>query len=440
VIAIAAAATLSVGIWLLIRWRLVVQSCVFDRRDGKEAFREAAILSRGARLALAGRCLAVVCILLVLLFAASGLQQLAVWLVLGNGGLGAMPLLVSFAVAVLMRTVIGAAVTCLGACVEAAVFTTFYLERRRALGGEPVMPKIEERSASASLTARARAFLFAIAVGLPVAAVVTVLIAANGFQHDRPGIVTAHRGGHHRAPENTAAAIREAIDEQADFAEIDVLLSKDEVLVVTHDSDFSRMGGVARKVWELTYAEIRAIPLGAKSAPEFRNEPAPTLDEVLAIAHDRIRLNIELKYYGDHQPRLAERVLEAVQTHGMTNQVVIQSLEYEPLMEVRRLAPGIPIGYLMSVNARNPERLKVDFLGVQLDRVTAQFVQAAHRRGQQVHAWTVDTPAVMERMIDLGVDGLITNEPAEARRHVRAYENLNPSERTLRRVKAWLAD
>jgi len=440
VIAIAAAATLSVGVWLLIRWRLVVQVCIFDRRDGKDAFREAAILSRGVRLALAGRCLAVVGILLVLLLAASGLQQLAVWLVLGDGGLRAVPLIVSFAVAVLLRTVIGAAVTCLGACVEAVVFTVFYRERRCALGGEPVMPKIEERPASAALPAQARAFLFAIAIGLPVAAVVSVLMAANGFRHDRPGIVTAHRGGHHRAPENTAAAIREAIDDQSDFAEIDVLLSKDEVLVVTHDSDFSRMGGVAKKVWELTYAEIRAIPLGTKSAPEFRNEPAPTLDEVLAIARDRIRLNIELKYYGDHQPRLAERVLAAVQAHGMTNQVVIQSLEYEPLMEVRRLAPEIPVGYLMSVNARNPERLKVDFLGVQLDRVTAPFVQAAHRRGQQVHAWTVDTPAVMERMIDLGVDGLITNEPAEARRHVRAYENLNPSERTLRRVKAWLAD
>jgi len=99
---------------------------------------------------------------------------------------------------------------------------------------------------------------------------------------------------------------------------------------------------VAKKVWDLTYAEIRAIPLGAKAAPEFRNEPAPTFDEVLAIARDRIRLNLELKYYGDHQPRLAERVVEAVRARQMTNQVIIQCLEYEPLLEVRRLAPWIP--------------------------------------------------------------------------------------------------
>ena len=88
VIGAVAVATLAVGAWLLVRWRLVVQVCVFDRRDGKAAFREAAALSRGVRAALAGRCLAVLGLLLVLLLAAAGLQQLAVWLVLRVAGLG----------------------------------------------------------------------------------------------------------------------------------------------------------------------------------------------------------------------------------------------------------------------------------------------------------------------------------------------------------------
>jgi glycerophosphoryl diester phosphodiesterase len=312
--------------------------------------------------------------------------------------------------------------------------------RRRALGGQPVVAALEQAAtARPPVTKRVRVLAGAMIVGLFVAAGMCVALAADALRHEGPITVTAHRGDQRRAPENTAAAIRDAIAAKADYAEIDVQLSKDGVLVVTHDSDFSRMAGVAKKVWNLTYAEIRAIPLGAKAAPEFRNEPAPTFDEVLAIARDRIRLNIELKYYGDHQPRLAERVVEAIQARHMTNQVIIQCLEYEPLLEVRRLAPGIPVGYLMSINAKHPGRLKVDFLGAELGRVTGAFVQAAHRRGQRVHVWTVDAPADMERMIDLGADDLITNEPAEALRRVREYESLDRSERTLRRVHAWLA-
>jgi glycerophosphoryl diester phosphodiesterase len=435
-----AVATLAVGAWLLVRWRLVIQVCVFDRRDGKAAFREAAALSRGVRAALAGRCLAVLGFLLVLLLAAAGLQQLAVWLVLRVAGLGGLSLAVSFGVIVLLRTLIGAGVTSLGACADAAAFTAFYRRRRRALGGEPALTVVEEEKTSRLLLPGwAKGVAVSLVLGLLAAAGVSVALAADALRHEGPITVTAHRGAHGRAPENTAAAIREAIAAGADYAEIDVQLSQDGVLVVTHDSDFSRMAGVAKKVWDLTYAEIRAIPLGAKAAPEFRNEPAPTFDEVLTIARDRIRLNIELKYYGDHQPRLAERVVEAVQARPMTNQVIIQCFEYERLLEVRRLAPDIPVGYLMSVNATHPGRLKVNFLGAELNRVTGAFVQAAHRRGQQVHVWTVDAPADMERMIDLGVDDLITNEPEEALRRVRGYEGLNRSERTLRRVHAWLA-
>ncbi len=434
------AVTFVVGIWLLVRWRLVVQVCMFDRRDRGAAFHEAAALSRGVRWPLLGRCLAVVTFQLALMLAAAALQQLAVWLALRVGGLGAVSLAVSFGAVVLLRTVIGAAVTSIGACADAVVFTIFYRQRRLALGGEPALPTIEEMATGpAAFPPAARALFLAVSIGLVAAAGVSVALAAEALREERPTTVTAHRGEHHRAPENTVTAVREAIAVGAQCAEIDVQLSQDGVLVVTHDSDFSRVAGVARKVWDLSYAEIRAIPLGGKAAPEFREERAPTFDEVLEVARNRIGLNIELKYYGDHQPRLAERVVEAVRARQMTNQVVIQCLEYEPLMEVRRLAPEIPVGYLMSVNAIYPARLKVDFLSVELGRVTGAFVRAAHRRGQAVHVWTVDKPTDVDRMIAVGVDALITNEPAEALQRVREYESLSRTERVLCRVHAWLA-
>ncbi|MGH8093461.1 MAG: glycerophosphodiester phosphodiesterase family protein, partial [Chthoniobacterales bacterium] len=87
-----------------------------------------------------------------------------------------------------------------------------------------------------------------------------------------------------------------------------------------------------------------------------------------------------------------------------------------------------------------PSRLKVDFLGAALSRATGAFVLAAHRRGHQVHVWTVNKTESMERMIDLGVDDLITDRPAEAVRLVREYEGLSPAERRLRGIRAWVAN
>ncbi len=111
----------------------------------------------------------------------------------------------------------------------------------------------------------------------------------------------------------------------ADYAEIDVQRSRDEVLVVTHDSDFSRQAGMARKVWELTADEIREIPLAKDAADLFR--PSTDARRVLRTARGRIPTeHIELKYYGDHQPRLAERTVAAVRDAGMEDQVIVQSL------------------------------------------------------------------------------------------------------------------
>ena len=92
------------------------------------------------------------------------------------------------------------------------------------------------------------------------------------------------------------------------------------------------------------------------------------------------------------------------------------------------------------MNAREPRRFDVEFLSVQIGRVNGPFINAAHRRKQEVHVWTVDKPADMERLLDLGVDNLITNRPQEALALVRAHEDLTPPERALHRVRAWLAE
>lgn len=439
ILAFVALGTLAAGAWLFVRWRLVVQVCMFDGKSGRAAFRESAKLSRGAWWSLALRCIAMLCFELALALAAAGLGQFAARLLLDPSSMGVLSLAISFALLVLLRTVISAAVTSTGACVDAGIFTIFYRRRRQVLSGEPAFPADVATGVSVPARRPNYGWVAATVVALCAAEVFGASALLQALKEERPVTVTAHRGGHLKAPENTAASIREAIAVGAQYAEIDVQISKDGVLVVTHDSDFSRMGGVPKKVWDLTYNEIRLIPLGARSDPEFRNEPAPTFDEVLGVAKDHIKLNVELKYYGDHQPRLAERVVEEVRARGMTNEVIIQCLEYQPLQEVRRFAPEIPVGYLLSVNARRPARLDVNFLGTALSRATGAFVRTAHRHGQEVYIWTVNKTDAMERMIDIGADSLITDQPAEAVRLVREYEALSPAERALRRIRAWLS-
>ena len=158
-------------------------------------------------------------------------------------------------------------------------------------------------------------------------------------------------------------------------------------------------------------------------------------DALLAETKGRIKVNIELKYYGDHQPGLARKVVEAVRARGMLDQVVIQCLEYEPLLEVRQLAPEVPIGYLLSFNAREPSRLKVDFLSVEQKRLDRAFILQAHRRGQQVYAWTVNTAEDMQRLLDLGIDGVITDQSALARKTLDEYLSRPKAERAARRVR-----
>ncbi|MFG0335843.1 MAG: glycerophosphodiester phosphodiesterase, partial [Maioricimonas sp. JB049] len=156
----------------------------------------------------------------------------------------------------------------------------------------------------------------------------------------------------------------------------------------------------------------------------------PTLMEVLETCRGRIGVNIELKYYG-HDVDLERKVVELVEQTGMTDQVVIMSLEARALRRIRTLRPGWTVGLLTAVAAGDLTRADADFLAVSTRLATSAFIRAAHRRGKKVHVWTVNDAHSMSTLISRGVDNIITDEPALARRVLEERARLSPVERAL---------
>ena len=252
----------------------------------------------------------------------------------------------------------------------------------------------------------------------------------DGIQIKDTVTVVAHRGAAGKAPENTLASIRQAIADQADWVEFDVQESADGEVVVIHDSDFMKLAGVDLKVWDGTLAQIREIDIGSWFDPRFSTERVPTLLEVLEETRGRIRAVIELKYYG-HDQQLEQRVVDIVEQTGMTNQVAIMSLNYEGIQKIRALRPDWTIGLLSAKAIGNLASLDVDFLAVANGMATPGFIRRSHDQGKQVFVWTINDAVSLSRMMSLGVDGIITDEPALAREVIAERADLNPAERLL---------
>jgi len=243
-------------------------------------------------------------------------------------------------------------------------------------------------------------------------------------------LITAHRGASAAAPENTLASIQGAIDQGADYAEIDVQETRDGMVVVVHDSDLKKLGGPGTKIWNATAEELRQVDIGSWFDPQFSDQRVPTLAEVLSLAKGKIRVNIELKFYG-HNDRLEERVAEIVEEHGMQDDIIVMSLEQSMVAKMKSLRPQWTVGLLTAVAKGDLTRLDADFFAVNLKMADRSFIQTAHGRDKQVFAWTVNDPLMMSTMIGRGVDNLITDKPALARSVLEQRKEMSSVERLL---------
>lgn len=258
-------------------------------------------------------------------------------------------------------------------------------------------------------------------------------LALRGLSGDSDVQVIAHRGAAMWAPENTLASVQRALDDHADWVEIDVQETADGRVVVVHDSDFMKLAGVPTRVWEATYDEIRGIDIGTPFGANFAGEIAPTLREVLLRARETAGVTIELKYYG-HDQMLEQRVIDIVEELGMEGQIVIMSLVYEGIQKVRALRPEWTVGILSAVAIGDLTRLDADFLAVNTGLGSRALLRDAHAAGKDVYVWTVNDPITAYAMISRGVDGIITDDPAMGVRMRAAYNDLDAVQRLVLEV------
>jgi glycerophosphoryl diester phosphodiesterase len=243
---------------------------------------------------------------------------------------------------------------------------------------------------------------------------------------ERP-VVFAHRGASAYAPENTLPAFQKALDLKSEGIELDVQMSADGYLVVIHDETIDRTSNGTGRVTDMRFEELRQFDYGKWFGKEFTGVPIPLLQEVLTLLKDWDGiLNIEIKNNVIPYPGIEEKVVRLLRHNDFTERALISSFNHAGIRRVWELAPKMRTALLYDFSFyRVPYRQAPDY-GVQnvhpyYLNVTRRMLSYCHARGLKVVPYTVDKPAAIKRLVRMGVDGIISNQPnvaMEARRQV----------------------
>lgn len=246
-------------------------------------------------------------------------------------------------------------------------------------------------------------------------------------------LVHGHRGARAVRPENTLPAFEYAVKAGVDALELDLAVTSDNVLVVSHDPVLNPKICTGPKphvaIHSLTLSELRAYDCGAQKNPDFPKQepvpgtPMPTLDEVFALApQGTFDFNVETKISKD-KPELApppdvfaELVVNSIRKHHLENRVIVQSFDFRTLHEIKKLAPEIRLSALYAGIPRSfveiAREAQAGIVSPHYRLVSKMQVDAAHRAGIQVVPWTPNTPGEWKEMARADVDAIITDDPA----------------------------
>lgn len=250
--------------------------------------------------------------------------------------------------------------------------------------------------------------------------------------------IHGHRGSPAVLPENTLPGFKYAVAHGADWIELDLWATSDNILVVAHDPAMNEKicrgpEGGEKVIRKMTLSEVKKWDCGAIANANFpRQKSLPgthvaSFDELLAIAPEGyFGFNIEIKSY-PHRPELAPppdeyaaMVVKAIRKHKLEDRVMIQSFDWRLLHATAKIAPELPRSALFPTSGRDinmdyldvAKQAGVKMISVRHDTVTPEKVKRAHDAGIKVLAWTANSAEIWDRLITAQVDEIITDDPA----------------------------
>ncbi len=224
--------------------------------------------------------------------------------------------------------------------------------------------------------------------------------------------VNAHRGYNKEHPENTILAYTKAIELGAEYIELDVRRSKDGVLIISHDEDLKRSANLEKSVHDLNLEELKQVDLG-------QDQTIPTLEEVLQLCKGKIGIHVEIKEIG-----LCEHIASLITRYSMEDEVIFSSFKHAEMLKIKNLLPDTPTAICVPADNYGDlpmaeiykdvlfkaELYKVQGIHINILSLEEELIPLAHEKGLWVNTFNVDSYILWETCLDMGVDGIFTND------------------------------
>ena len=221
-------------------------------------------------------------------------------------------------------------------------------------------------------------------------------------------LIIGHRGASAIAPPNTLKAFEKAIELKADYSEFDIHITKDGEIVIIHDSNTYNTTGVNGLIKDMTLDQIKNLDAG-------EGEKIPTIQELINIAQNKMGLQIEIK-----ATNLLDKLLRILKEENLLETSIISSFMLDELLKLKALEPNAKVGLLIFAELVRPTIIKRKIVNVAkhnfysihtyFNHTDKDIVDFAHKLGLKVIVWTVNDKEIMEKLLEIGVDGIITDD------------------------------
>lgn len=240
--------------------------------------------------------------------------------------------------------------------------------------------------------------------------------------------VIAHRGFSGEYPENTMLSFKKAVEDGCDELELDVQLTKDNVLVIIHDETIDRVTDGTGNVRDYTFEELRKFNVRATFGEKFGFNPIPSFKEYVSWVKDQnVTTNIELKTGKYYYENLEEKVVCMVKEYGLEDKVMFSSFNHLSLIRCKELVPNIECGVLvLNSGIGNPgyyvSKYNFECYHPDMEGLTDEIVNDCKAYNVKLNVWTVNDEAGLKKLYDWGCNGIITNYPGLCKAWLKSQE------------------